>query len=58
MLTLLAGSAELKKLHDRFKALVKEREVPVLSFGEGEKTVLPYLPGIRATIVPKESSGM
>lgn len=50
------GSEQLHKLHEHFQKFVQSRNVPLLSFGELEKTKISNtLP--RLFLVPPESSG-
>ena len=45
----------LRKLHAKFSGIVFERDIPILSFGEGKKTDLPL--NIKQVLVTPESSG-
>ncbi|KAK2162794.1 hypothetical protein LSH36_91g02028 [Paralvinella palmiformis] len=51
---LYQGSKVLLDLHKKFKTLIMSKHIPLLSFGEGSKTNLPF--NIRAMFVPAESS--
>ena len=43
------------ELHDRFRELMFDQGIPLLSFGEGQKTKVPL--NLKLMIVPAESSG-
>ena len=44
----------LQKLHTAFTELMFETDIPLLSFGEGRKSDLPF--NLKLMIVPTESS--
>jgi hypothetical protein len=51
----ITGSTDLLKLHEKFQALMFDIGIPLISFAEGLKTILPL--NLKVMMVPTESSG-